>query len=108
MAWTVETLNENVDEELESLPAEMLARFVHITRLLVEFGPMEVHEPHVKHIRGKLYEMRMRGKLGIARALYVIAKNKRIVVLRAFVKKTQKTPNREIMLALKRAKEIEQ
>ena len=108
MPWTVETLNENVDTELEGLPAEILARFVHIAQLLEEFGPMEVREPHVKHIRGKLYEMRMRGKTGISRALYVTAKNERLVVVRAFVKKTQKTPDREIKLALKRAKEIEQ
>lgn len=108
MAWTVETLNENVDKELEELPAEMLARFVHISRLLEEFGPMEIREPHVKHISGKLYEMRMRGNAGISRALYITAKNERIVVVRVFVKKTQKTPNREIKLALKRAKEIEE
>ena len=107
MTWTVETLNENVDEELESLPAEMIARFVHIARLLEEFGSMQVREPHVKHIRGKLYEMRMRGKAGISRALFVTTKNERIVVVRVFIKKTQKTPEREIKLALKRAQEIE-
>ncbi|HFD11913.1 MAG TPA: type II toxin-antitoxin system RelE/ParE family toxin [Crenotrichaceae bacterium] len=107
MVWTVETLNENVDEELESLPLEMMARFVHIARLLEEFGPMQVREPHIKHIRGKLYEMRMRGKSGISRALYVTAKNERIVVVRVFIKKAQKTPEREIKLALKRAQEIE-
>lgn len=107
MTWTVETLNKTVDTELESLPVEMRARFVHITRLLEEFGPMDVREPHVKHVRGKLYEMRMRGQAGISRALYITAKNERIVVVRAFVKKTQKTPDREIRLALERAKEIE-
>ncbi len=107
MTWTVETLNENVDKELESLPPEMLARFVHISRLLEEFGPMHVRESHIKHIREKLYEMRMRGKTGISRALYVTVKNERIVVVRVFVKKTQKTPEREIKLALKRAQEIE-
>jgi len=89
MAWTVETLNENLGKELEGLPVEMLARFVHITRLLEEFGPTQVHEPHVKHIRGKLYEMRMRGKAGVSRTLYVTAINERIVVVRACVKKTQ-------------------
>jgi phage-related protein len=108
MVWTVETLNEIVDEELDNLPADMQARFVHIARLIEAFGPTQVREPHVKHIRGPLYEMRMRGKAGISRALYVTAKSKRVVVVRVFVKKTQKTPEREIRLALKRAKEIEQ
>jgi len=48
----------------------------------------------------------MRGKDGISRAFYVAVNGQRVVVVRVFVKKTQKTPNREIELALKRAKEI--
>jgi phage-related protein len=106
MAWTVETLNDLVDEELAALPADMRARFHHIGRMIEEFGLERVREPHVKHIRGALWEMRMRGKDGISRALYVTAVGERVVVVRVFVKKTQKTPKREIELALKRAKEI--
>jgi phage-related protein len=108
MAWTVETLNEVVDEELKALPADMLARFHYIGQLIEEFGLASVREPHVKHIRGTLWEMRLHGKDGISRALYVTAIGQRVVVVRVFVKKTQKTPNREIELALQRAKEIEQ
>ena len=55
---------------------------------------------------GLLWEMRMRGRDGISRALYVTARGKRVVVVRVFVKKTQKTPQREIVLALQRTKEI--
>jgi phage-related protein len=50
--------------------------------------------------------MRLKGRDGLSRALYVTASGKRVVVLRAFVKKTQKTPQAEIDLALRRAKEI--
>ncbi len=50
--------------------------------------------------------MRLKGKDGIARALYLTAVGRRVVVLRVFVKKTQKTPRREIELALKRAREV--
>ncbi|MBM3786980.1 MAG: type II toxin-antitoxin system RelE/ParE family toxin [Acidobacteria bacterium] len=106
MAWTVETLNDVVNEELDALPTDMRARFHHIGRLIEEFGLERVREPHVKHIRGVLWEMRMRGKDGISRAFYVAVNGQRVVVVRVFVKKTQKTPNREIELALKRAKEI--
>ena len=106
MTWTVETLNDVVDAELEKLPADMRARFVHISRLIEEFGLERVREPHVKHLDGPVWEMRMKGRDGISRALYVTAIGKRVVVVRAFVKKTQKTPNREIELALKRAKEL--
>jgi len=108
MNWTVETLNAIVEAELEALPADMRARFVHISRLIEEFGLERVHEPHVKHVRGSLWEMRLTGRAGISRALYVTAVARRVVVVRVFVKKTQSTPNREIELALKPAKEIRQ
>jgi phage-related protein len=108
MAWTVETLNGIVDAELETLPADLRARFEYISRLIEEFGLERVREPHVKHLRGSLWEMRMKGRDGISRALYVTAVGKRVVVVRVFIKKTQKTPSREIELALKRAKEISQ
>jgi phage-related protein len=106
MAWTVHTLNDVVDAELEELPADMRARFVYISRLIEEFGLERVREPHVKHLRGSLWEMRMKGRDGISRALYITSVGKRVVVLRVFVKKTQKTPDREIELALNRAKEF--
>ena len=106
MGWTVETLNRVVDAELEELPADMRARFVHISRLIEDFGIERVREPHVKHLTGPLWEMRMKGKDGISRAIYVTATGQRVVVVRVFVKKTQKTPAREIELALKRLKEV--
>ena len=106
MAWSVETLNSAVDEELEALPADMRARFAHIAFLIEEFGLDQVKEPHVKHVRGPLWEMRMKGRDGISRALYIAAAGQRAVVVRVFVKKTQRTPNREIRLALERAKEV--
>ena len=106
MAWTVETLNDIVDSELDGLPADMQASFVYISRLIGDFGLDRVREPHVKHVHGSLWEMRLKGRDGISRALYVTAVGRRVVVVRVFIKKTQKTPNREIELALKRAKEL--
>lgn len=63
-------------------------------------------EPHVQHIEGCLWEMRLKGRNGIARALYVMAAVQRVVIVRAFVKKTEKAPRREIELALARARSI--
>lgn len=108
MPWSVETLNHVVDAELEAIPADMRARFVYISRLIEEFGLERVREPHVKHLRGALWEMRMKGQDGISRALYVTAVGRRVVVVRAFIKKTPRTPNREIELALRRAKGIKE
>jgi phage-related protein len=65
-----------------------------------------LREPHVKHLEGKLWEMRLTGRDGIARALYITARGMRVIVVRAFVKKTQATPRSEIDLALRRAKDI--
>jgi phage-related protein len=106
VAWTVETLNETVDAELAELPADMRARLVRISELIESVGLSNVKEPHVRHIRSQLWEIRLKGKSGIARALYVTAKEQRVVILRAFIKKTEKTPTGEIDLALQRAKEL--
>lgn len=106
MLWTVETLNAVVDAELEALPADMLARFSYISELIESFGLENVREPHVKHLQGPLWEMRLKGRDGISRAIYVTATGRRVVVVRAFVKKTQATPRKELELALKRAKEV--
>ena len=61
----------------------------------------------MKHLEGPLWEMRMKGRSGIVRAIYVTAVGKRIVIVHVFAKKTQTTPRQEIMTALKRAKEIQ-
>jgi len=105
MRWTVETLNETVDAELAALPADMRARLTRIAELIEAVELPSVKEPHVRHIRGPIWEIRLKGKAGIARALYVTAREQRVVILRAFVKKTEKTPAGEIELALQRAKE---
>ncbi|MGH8585944.1 MAG: type II toxin-antitoxin system RelE/ParE family toxin [Gammaproteobacteria bacterium] len=77
-----------------------------IIELVQVHGPDRVQEPHVKHIQGRLWEMRISGRSGIARAVYVTAIGKRVVIARVFAKKTQKTPFREIELALKRVEEV--
>jgi len=106
VAWRVEILNETVVAEIAAFPADMQARFLRLVERIAQAGPESLSEPHVKHLEGKLWELRLTGRDGIARALYVTAIGRRVVVVRAFVKKTQKTPRAEIELALRRAKEI--
>ena len=106
MEWSVETLNEAVDEELRALPSDMRARFSRICGLIAAVGLERMGAPHVRHLTGPLWEMRMTGRDGISRALYVTARGRRVVVVRAFVKKTQRAPKREIELALRRAGEM--
>ncbi len=84
----------------------MQARFLRLAERITSTGLQTLSEPHVEHLEGKLWELRLTGRDGIARALYVTAIGRRVVVVRAFVKKSQKTPRSEIELALQRAKEV--
>jgi len=105
VTWTVETLDARVDAELSALPADMRSRFVHISALLEQFGPHAVREPYVKPLGGKLWEMRMKGRDGISRAVYVATVGRRLVVVHVFIKKTVKTPAAALSTATRRAKE---
>jgi phage-related protein len=103
--WTVEALSPAVERELLALPKDMQARFLRISELLQNFGPYQVGMPYVRPLGDKLWEMRLSGQSGIGRAIYAAA-GQRLVVLHAFMKKTQKTPRHAIDLARRRMKEI--
>ena len=106
MEWVVEFLDESVKASLYGLPLDTRASFERIVWLVQSDGLERVREPYIKHLEGPLWEMRLKGLSGIARAVYVTAIGRRVVVVHVFVKKTQKTPRREIEMALKRAKEV--
>jgi phage-related protein len=106
MGWTVITLNATVDAEIEELPVDMRARFVRLSELIEEHGLDALPRDTVDHLEDKLWELRIRGRSGISRAIYVTAAGQRVVILRVFVKKTQKTPGRELKIARARAKEV--
>jgi len=106
MRWQVGYLDRKVEEQIESLSKEMRKDFERIVEMIVEFGLEEIHPPLVKHLEGPLWEIRMRDRNGIARAAYVTASERRVIVVHVFTKKTQKTPRRDIEYALKRAKEV--
>lgn len=105
MTWTVETLGAVVDAEIAALPKDMQASFLRLAERIEAVGLERIGEPHVKHLQDKLWEMRFRGRDGIARAIYITAVGRRVVVVRAFVKKTQKTPPAALELAARRAKD---
>jgi phage-related protein len=71
VTWTVEILHETVVDELNALPRDIRAKFEHIVTLIETFGLEQIHEPYIKHLEGKLWEMRMKGRDGIARAIYI-------------------------------------
>ena len=106
MAWRVEFLDDEALAQLEALPMDIQASFLRVARLIEAEGLGKLREPYVKHLEGPVWEMRMKGRDGIARAAYVAATGQRVVVVHVFAKKTQKTPRREIQTALRRAKEV--
>ena len=106
-SWTVEFLNDVVEEEFLAIPKDLQARLVRITDLIESYGLDNLGMPYVRHLQNKLWEIRSKGKSGIARALYVAVVGRRVIILRVFVKKTQKTPPGEITVALSRIKEID-
>jgi phage-related protein len=106
MAWTVITLNNVVDAEVQALPADMRARLVRLSEIIEEHGLNALPRDVVQHLEDKLWELRLSGKAGISRAIYVTATGQRVVIVRVFVKKTQKTPTRELKLARERAKQV--
>ena len=99
--WSVR-IHPLAEAELVAMPADMRARFVRVSELLEAFGPSSVGMPHVRPLEGGLWEMRMRGRDGIARAVYAAVSGRTLLVLHAFVKKTRTTPRAAIETARER------
>jgi len=103
--WTVVHLNQSVDQEFQKLPKEFQAKFMHLAALIEEFGLNQIGEPYVKHLEGKLWEMRIKTvSSGQGRGIYCTWTGRQVVVLRYFIKKTPKTPIRELRIANHRLK----
>ena len=105
MSWRISFYNRKVKLQVLAFPEGILASFLHIAELIEEFGP-KIGMPFTRSIRSSLFEIRAKGKEGIARAFYCSLAGKELVILNAFVKKTQKTPKKELALARKRMKEV--
>ena len=106
MQWTVETFGPAVDKELADLPPGIRARLLRIMEVIEGHGLPALREPHAKHLDGKLWELRAKGKEGIARALYVAVTGRRVVILHAFVKKSTETPAGALRLVRQRLEEL--
>jgi len=96
MRWTVEVLDVRVEREIRSLPAGLQGRYLRLADMLEEHGPQALGMPHVRHLEGRLWELRLKAREGIGRAVYAAVKGRRIVVLHAFVKKSRATLRRAL------------
>jgi phage-related protein len=106
MNWHITFYNKKLKLQVMAFPEGILANFLHIAELVEEFGP-QIGMPYTRKIGSGLFEIRAKGKEGIARVLYCGLAGRELVMLNAFIKKTQKTPRKEIVLARKRMKEVQ-
>lgn len=104
-AWRVEFAARKVYDEYMKLPIEIRAAAERIVGMIEKYGLENVGMPYVRHLQGKLWEIRANGNKQTGRSLYVAAKGKKVLILRSFVKKTAATPQQEIALALQRWQE---
>ncbi len=106
MAFSIAYFHARVQAEIDSWPADVLADYARIVELLIEHGP-NLKLPYSRAFGAGLFELRPRGRSGIGRAFYCFLVGRRVVILHAFIKKSQQTPAHEIKLARKRLKEIQ-
>ena len=105
MSWTIEYFSEAVRLEINALPVGIRASYARLTDLLEEFG-LDLRMPHSRAMGGGLFELRPKGREGIARVFYCTKVGKRIIVLHSFIKKTNETPKWELDIARKRQQEV--
>jgi len=106
MAFEIEYFHERVLAEIESWPVDVLADYARLVDLLAEHGP-SLRLPHSRAFGDGLFELRPRGRAGIGRAFFCFLVGKRVTVLHAFIKKTPQTPAKDLNLARKRLKELQ-
>ena len=105
MDFSIEYYSDAVADEILALPETLAARYVVLTRRMVAVGP-NLGPPHTDAFGEGLFELRLKGQEGIARVFFCALVGRKVMMLHSFIKKTQKTPLREIEIARKRMKEI--
>ena len=105
MNWTITYYSESVQAEILALPAGLLARYLRYSDRMEIYGP-DLGMPHTRAMGEGLFELRLKAGEGIARVLYCTMIGKRIMILHQFIKKSDKTPPKELALARRRMKEV--
>lgn len=107
MKWQITFYSQKVFKEINGFEKDFVAKFFATIKRMADDGP-DLGMPHTKAMGKGLFEIRVQGKDGIMRAFYCVAHLKEIVILHAFIKKTQKTPDHDLGIAIKRMKEVKE
>jgi phage-related protein len=103
--WRVTFYSAAFQSELLQLPVGFVARFLRYAERMELYGP-DLGMPHTRAMGGGLFELRLKAAEGIARVFYCVLEGRRIVMLHQFIKKSEKTPRKELEIARKRMKEV--
>ena len=104
MTWEIRYLDAKLQESVLSLPAGLLARYLHLTDRMIQYGA-DLGMPHTRAMGSGLFELRLKSQEGIGRVFYCTLVGRRVVMLHQFVKKSDKTPPKELAIARMRMKE---
>ena len=104
--WEIQFFNERVEREITDWPVDIRADFLRLAGLMQEYGA-DLRLPHSRAMGKGLFELRCKGREGIGRAFYCMLIGRRIVILHGFIKKTQDTPDKELQIARKRQKDVQ-
>lgn len=102
--WEIAYHDAKLQKQVLAMPAGLMARYLQCTDRMLVFGP-DLGMPHTRALKEGLFELRLKGKEGSARVFYCTLSGRRIVMLHQFIKKTDKTPHKELALARQRQKE---
>lgn len=105
MTYTIRYYSPDVLEQIFDLPISLQARYIALTQRMIEYGP-HLGLPHTDSFGGGLFELRLKGVEGIARVFFCTVVEREIVMLHSFIKKSQKTPDKELRLAKLRMREV--
>jgi phage-related protein len=105
MTWEITYFSAAVQSEILTMPVGFIARYFQYAERMEQFGP-DLGMPHTRAMGQGLFELRVKGREGIARVFYCTAVGRRIVILHQFTKRSEKTPRKELKIASKRMKEI--
>ena len=106
MDWEIRYYDDEVQEMIGAWPVGIRAYYARITERMCVFGP-NLGMPFTRSLGQCLFEIRARGKEGIGRAFFCTVVDRKIFILHAFIKKSQKTPERELEVARKRLADIQ-
>lgn len=91
--------------EILQLPAGFVARFLRYAERMEVYGP-DLGMPHTRSTGEGLFELRLKAAEGIPRVFYCPLVGRRIVVLHQFIKRSEKTPRKELEIARRRMEEV--